>query len=100
MQNIFIGNIAIDTSEQSLRALFEAFGKVLSVNVVKDRDTALPRGFAFVEMSSDAEAQAAIAALDRSIIDGRRVDVNEARPKESDASNVHHQMRRHRDHRY
>lgn len=100
MQNIFIGNLAIDTSEQRLRALFEAFGRVVSVNVVKDRDTAIPRGFAFVEMGSSAEAQAAIAALNRSIIDGRRVNVNEARPKKIDSGMVHQQMRRHRDHRY
>lgn len=100
MQNIFIGNLAIGTSQQSLRGLFEAFGKVLSVNVVKDRDTAAPRGFAFVEMSSDAEARAAISALNGTTIDGRRVNVNEARPKDTGPSSVQQRMRRHRDHRY
>jgi len=100
MQNIFVGNLAIDASEQPLRTLFEAFGQVLSVNIVKDRDTALPRGFAFIEMSSDAEAQAAIAALNGTMFDGRRVTVNQARPKKSDASAIQQQMRRHRDHRY
>jgi RNA recognition motif-containing protein len=100
MQNIFVGNLSIDTSEHALRTLFEAFGQVLSVNIVKDRDTTTPRGFAFVEMSSDAEAQAAIAALNGTIIDGRRVNVNEARPKDIDPSDVQQQMRRHRDHRY
>jgi RNA recognition motif-containing protein len=100
MQNIFVGNLSIGTSERSLRALFEAFGQVLSVRVVKDRDTTVPRGFAFVEMSSDAEAQVAIAALNGSLIDGRRAKVNEARPKDVDPTNVHQQMRRHRDHRY
>ena len=100
MQNIFVGNLAVNTSEQTLRNLFEAFGQVLSVKVVNDRDTAVPRGFAFIEMSSDAEAQAAIAGLNGSTIDGRRVNVNEARLKDTDSSNVHQQMRRHRDHRY
>ena len=100
MQNIFVGNLSIDTSEHALRTLFEAFGQVLSVRVVKDRDTEVPRGFAFIEMSSNTEAQAAIAALNGTIIDGRRVDVNEARPKDIDPSNVQQQMRRHRDHRY
>ena len=100
MQNIFVGNLAIDTSEQPLRTLFEAFGQVLSVNIVKDRDTALPRGFAFIEMSSDAEAQAAIAALNGAVLDGRRVTVNQARPKKDDVSNIQRRMRRHRDHRY
>jgi len=100
MQNIFVGNLSISTSEQALRALFAAFGQVLSVNVVNDRDTEVPRGFAFIEMGSDAEAQAAIAALDGTIVDGRRVSVNQARPKKSDASTIQQQMRRHRDHRY
>ena len=100
MQNIFVGNLARDTSEQALRALFEGFEQVLSVNIVKDRDTTAPRGFAFIETSSEAEAQAAIAALNGTVIDGRRVNVNRARPKKSDASTIQQQMRRHRDHRY
>jgi len=73
---------------------------VLSVRVVKDRDTEVPRGFAFIEMSSNAEAQAAIGALNGTMIDGRRVNVNEARPKDINPSDVQQQMRRHRDHRY
>lgn len=100
MQNIFVGNLATNTSEQTLRTLFEGFGQVRSVNIVKDRDTAAPRGFAFIEMSSDAEAQAAIKALNGTSIEGRCVNVNEARPKKSNSSNVQQQMRRHRDHRY
>jgi cold-inducible RNA-binding protein len=100
MKNIFVGNLSINTSEQELRTLFEAVGQVLSVTVVTDRDTAVPRGFAFVEMSDAAEAQAAIKALNGTIIDGRRVNVNLARPKKSDASTIQQQMRRHRDHRY
>jgi RNA recognition motif-containing protein len=100
MQNIFVGNLATNTSELTLQTLFEAFGQVLSVKVVNDRDTAASRGFAFIEMSSDAEAQAAIAALNGTVIDGRRLNVNEARPKDVNSSNVQQQMRRHRDHRY
>jgi cold-inducible RNA-binding protein len=100
MQNIFVGNLATSTSEQTLRTLFEAYGQVLSVNVVKDRDTAAPRGFAFIEMGSEAEAQAAIAALNGTVVDEQRVNVNEARPKKVRAGTVRQQMRRHRDHRY
>ena len=100
MQNIFVGNLSINTSEQELRTLFETIGQVLSVTIVKDRDTATPRGFAFIEMSGDAQAQTAIKTLNGTIIDGRRVNVNQARPKKSDASTIQRQMRRHRDHRY
>jgi len=100
MQNIFVGNLALSTSEQTLRTLFEAFGRVLSVSVVKDRDTTAARGFAFIEMSSGAEAQAAIKALNGTLIDGRQVNVNEARPKKIDSNTVHQRMRRHRDHKY
>lgn len=100
MKNIFVGNLAASTSEQTLRTLFEAFGQVLSVSIVKDRDTAAPRGFAFIEMGSDAEALAAIAALNGTVVDDRRVNVNEARPKKIGSGRVHQQMRRHRDHRY
>jgi|ERR1700734_3752275 cold-inducible RNA-binding protein len=100
MQNIFVGNLATDTTEQMLRTLFEAFGEVLSVKMVPDRDTTVPRGFAFIEMSSDAEAQAAIKGVNGTVIDGRQVNVNEARPKEINGNIVHEGMRRHRDHRY
>ena len=56
MQNVFVGNLAVNTTEQMLRSAFEAFGHVLTVKVVIDRDSGVPRGFAFVEMSSAAEA--------------------------------------------
>lgn len=100
MKNIFVGNLSQNTPEQTLRAAFEAFGQVLSVKLVADRDTGGPRGIAFVEMNSDAEAKAAIAALNGTVIDGRKVQLNEARPKKIDSSGVHSQMRRHRQHRY
>jgi len=100
MQNIFVGNLAVITTEQTLRSAFEAFGHVLTVKVVIDRDSGVPRGFAFVEMSSDAEAQAAIARLNGSTIDGQVIGVNEARPKPEGGSTDDLEMRRHRDHRY
>ena len=99
MQNIFVGNLPVNTSEQSLRRAFEAFGQVLSVTVVVDRDTLVPRGFAFVEMSSDPEAQAAIADLNGKTIDGQVINVNEARPK-SRSSKGYIGRRQHREHRY
>lgn len=100
MQNIFVGNLSIDTSEQTLRTLFEAFGHVRSVILVEDRDTKVPRGFAFIEMSTDTEGKAAISGLNGTTLDGRRLSVNEARPKNIGPSAVQQQMRRHRDHRY
>ena|SRR5579863_1344249 len=99
MQNIFVGNLAVDTSEQTLRAAFEAFGHVLTVKLVADRDTGIPRGFAFIEMSSDAEAQAAIAGLKGHTIDGQLIDVNAARPKLKESQSSNPVMRRHREHR-
>ncbi len=79
--NIFVGNLSFSTKEDGLRAAFEAYGQVSSARVVTDRETGRSRGFAFVEMANDAEAQAAIAALDGREIDGRALKVNEARPK-------------------
>ena len=76
---LYVGNLSFQTTQDSLRAAFEQTGgKVVEVKIVTDRDTGQPRGFAFVEMSSPAEAQAAIAALDGQSIDGRTVRVNEA----------------------
>jgi RNA recognition motif-containing protein len=76
---LYVGNLSYQTTQDSLRAAFEQNGgKVVEVKVVTDRDTGQPRGFAFVEMSSPAEAQAAIAALDGQQLDGRTVKVNEA----------------------
>ena len=100
MQNIFVGNLAVNTTEQTVRTAFEAFGHVLTVKVVTDRDTGVPRGFAFVEMSSDAEAEAAIAGLNGRTIDGQVVTVNEARAKQKRGRSADLEMRRHRDHRY
>lgn len=81
MKNIFVGNLSFNTSEQDVRALFEAHGTVDRVNIVTDRDTGQPRGFAFVEMANDAEGERAINAINGREVGGRALNVNEARPK-------------------
>jgi cold-inducible RNA-binding protein len=86
MKNIFVGNLSFGATEQSIRSLFEAYGTVERVNVVTDRDTGQPRGFAFVEMSDNAAGEKAISALNGQDLDGRTLTVNEARPKEDRGS--------------
>jgi cold-inducible RNA-binding protein len=83
VKNIFVGNLSFGATEQSVRALFEAYGTVDRVNIVTDRDTGQPRGFGFVEMSDDAAAEKAMSALNGSEHEGRALNVNEARPKEN-----------------
>jgi cold-inducible RNA-binding protein len=82
MKNIFVGNLSFGATEEAVRALFEAYGTVDRVNVVTDRETGRARGFGFVEMSNDAESEKAIAGLNGRELDGRALNVNEARPKE------------------
>jgi cold-inducible RNA-binding protein len=81
MVNIYVGNLSFNTTEDDLRGLFEAHGTVDRVSIVTDRMTGRARGFAFVEMSNDEEARAAIAALNETEVQGRQIIVNEARPK-------------------
>ena len=81
MKNIFVGNLSFGATEQAVRSLFEAYGTVERVNIVTDRDSGQPRGFGFVEMSDDAEAQKAITGLNGRDLEGRTMNVNEARPK-------------------
>jgi len=81
MKNIYVGNLSYDATEDDLRQAFEEHGQVSSVKVITDRETGRPRGFAFVEMPNDAEADAAIQALNLQEIAGRAVTVNEARPR-------------------
>ena len=81
MKNIFVGNLSFGATEDSIRALFERHGTVSRVNIVTDRDTGQPRGFGFVEMANDGEGEKAIAALNGTDLDGRMLNVNEARPK-------------------
>lgn len=81
VKNIFVGNLDFHATEEALRALFERYGTVNSARIMTDRDTGRSRGFAFVEMANEAEADKAIAALNGYNMDGRALNVNEARPK-------------------
>ena len=83
---IYVGNFGYETSEQELREAFEAHGQVQEVSMIQDRETGRPKGFAFVEMPTSAEAQAAIAALNGKEFDGRTATVNEARPRQERSS--------------
>ncbi len=82
MKNIFVGNLSFGVTETSLRSLFEQHGTVDRVSIVTDRDTGRSRGFGFVEMSNDGEGNNAIDALNGADLDGRTMNVNEARPRE------------------
>jgi RNA recognition motif-containing protein len=81
MVNIYVGNLSYNMTEDELRSMFEAHGKVDSANLAMDRQTGRARGFGFVEMPNDAEARAAIDALNETEIQGRKMQVNEAKPK-------------------
>ena len=79
--NIYVGNVSFKMTDEDLREAFEAHGEVRSASIVMDRDTGRSRGFGFVEMPDNDEAEAAIKALDGEEIQGRPVRVNEARPR-------------------
>lgn len=79
---LYVGNLSFSTTEDSLRAAFEAHGAVASSSIVMDRETGRSRGFGFIEMSNDTEAKAAITAMHGTNLDGRDLTVNEARPRE------------------
>jgi RNA recognition motif-containing protein len=81
MKNIFVGNLDFSATEAAIRTLFERYGSVERVNLVTDRDTGRSRGFAFVEMADASEADRAITELNGTALDGRNLNVNEARPK-------------------
>lgn len=78
---IYIGNMSYSTTEDQLRQAFEAYGEVSDVNLVMDRDSGRPKGFAFVEMPNQDEGQAAISAMNGKEFDGRTLNVDEARPR-------------------
>ncbi len=78
---VYVGNLSYDTTEVTLRALFAEYGEIESVNVITDRDTGRPKGFAFVEMGTDEAAQAAISALNGKSVDDREIRVDKANPK-------------------
>ena len=79
--NIYVGNLSRDVTEEELRRAFEAFGKVESINIIKDRYSGQSRGFGFVEMPTKAEGQAAIDGLKGKVLQDRTIDVSEARPR-------------------
>jgi RNA recognition motif-containing protein len=79
---LYVGNLSFNTTSQSLETLFAEFGQVKSAQVVMDRDTGRSKGFGFVEMSDNGQAQAAIDGLNQKEVDGRSLTVNEARPRE------------------
>jgi RNA recognition motif-containing protein len=80
-KKIYVGNLPFSATENEIREKFEEFGPVLSVNLISDRDSGRPRGFGFVEMEGDQEADAAIKAIDQTDMGGRKLNVNEARPR-------------------
>ena len=81
MKNIYVGNLDFNVSEDELRQAFAAYGQVDTVTILKDRDTGQPRGFGFVEMANDEEAEKAINGINGTQLGSRVLNVNEARPK-------------------
>ncbi len=86
MTNIFVGNLSFLTTQDELQAAFASYGGVERVNIITDRDSGQPRGFAFVSMTDRSAAETAIAQLNGSELNGRAMNVNEARPKPQDGS--------------
>lgn len=85
MKNIYVGNLDFKITEDELRQSFAAYGQVDKVTILKDRDTGQPRGFGFVEMTNDEEAEQAINGMNGAKLGSRALNVNEARPKASKA---------------
>lgn len=81
MKNLFVGNLPFGTTEDALREHFAPFGEVQQVRIMTDRDTGKSRGFAFVEMAQDDDAEKAVAGLNGKDFDGRALTINEARPR-------------------
>ncbi len=86
-RKLYVGNLPYSADQQTLQDTFSQCGTVDSVNVITDRDTGQSKGFGFVEMSSDSEAQKAIQELNGSSLDGREIIVNEAKPKKAPRDN-------------
>ncbi|MFN2243946.1 MAG: RNA recognition motif domain-containing protein [Anaerolineae bacterium] len=80
-QKLYVGNLSYGTTESKLRELFGEFGEIVSVNMITDRETGRPKGFAFVEMASDEAAQNAIAELNGKVVDQREIRVDKAKPQ-------------------
>jgi len=97
MKNVYVGNLDFNVTEDHLRKLFSVHGTVQTVNIIKDRDTGQGRGFAFIEMGDDQEAESAVKALNGTIVGERAMNVNEARPRLETAKG--HSSPGRRDHR-
>jgi RNA recognition motif-containing protein len=82
LMNIYVGNLSYQATEDEIRSLFETYGQVSSVALIKDKMTGQPRGFGFVEMPNDSEAQKAIEGLNGKDMKGRSLSINQARPRE------------------
>lgn len=82
MKRLYVGNLSFHTTEEQLRGIFAGYGQIDSVSLVTDRDTGQSRGFCFVEVADDASAERAISELNGRDLDGRTLNVNEARPRE------------------
>ncbi len=80
-KKLYVGNLSYNTTEATLRSLFAEFGEIQSVSVITDRETGRPRGFAFVEMTTEEAAQASIAGLNGKMVDSREIKVNKANPQ-------------------
>ena len=80
-QKLYVGNLSYNTTEDTLRTLFAEHGEILSVNLIIDRETGRPKGFAFVEMATDQAAQSAISALNGRAVDDREIKVDRAKPQ-------------------
>lgn len=91
---LYVGNLSYDTTEDSLRTQFAQAGTVVSVDIIKDRDTGRMKGFAFVTMNSDEEAQNAIKILNEKMLDNRAIKVNVAKPREERSQSTNYTRRR------
>jgi cold-inducible RNA-binding protein len=91
---LYVGNLSYDTTEDSLRTQFAQAGTVVAVDIIKDRDTGRMKGFAFVTMNSNEEAQNAIKILDQKMLDNREIKVNIAKPREERPQNTNYTRRR------
>lgn len=85
--NIYLGNLSYRSGEADIKAAFENYGTVSTVNIITDRETGRSKGFGFVEMPNDSEALAAIEGLNGTDMGGRNINVNQARPREERSSN-------------
>jgi RNA recognition motif-containing protein len=80
-QKVYVGNLSYNTTEDKLRTLFAEFGEITSVNLITDRDTGRPKGFAFVEMATQEAAEKSISALNGKMVDDREIKVDKAKPQ-------------------